>query len=1125
MAIEKSGKCIEDEWKGVHFSMPKDVKLLVESFAKDRKQKKQYVLTLLICAVMVSLFVAWGFKLTGISATADDTEMAEALEAAAMMDETQETEATETAETETEEDSEKLVTAQTKQEKTVKASKLAVQTSDDAETENVYRFYFAAPSGWENYVIRANVNLQSDKENWRYYEMKDVGSIGNTHVYCASIPKDECIYNGYATLQFQKCNKLNDTSIIEQKVAFASTWTSIDNLVNKIYRDTGSGYTWHSYGLAGKTIYFSTASFSQETSFSFLVDGVEVTPKYNKTKKVWYYKFPDDTSATIQTSLQVKIADKTYVAFQWNDTSNNLVVVNNDGTVGVTETYEAPAVTVYYDATLSKLSYQSDVGAKNYGNGMPASTGEVLYCYATSADGTTKKTTIQMKKEASYTDTNHTWSDVWSSDIPAGYTRIRFATWNVTDENAAANGDGTAMYTIPEDLDKPCFYADTSDSVIYTGGNRGGYWDEVYTIRDAQKGKGSNVNNVPSGSFVKDSDTFYVDSVVYDYFSDYELNGVSRSTYDTTSNGSAQRNWVTFRQFDQALSKYYENKGESFPIYTGHFQPDILDGAKFSTIADTLNLYGYSKTTPYNFLSINNSYWNQYGTEQKLYNSATQGLVNGELSADGNLKNLSGNGEQPHFNVGFLQGSNSKNTKIGEVYDNVAFPFTKKEVYEDEEGVEYWWYDSASTSLFMKKNTSDNSYYMDGKSGTKDDKCKNVNSSGTTSTGAAGDVSNTYGYFPLNYNATSMNGATYNYGFGTKMSFKFRLTSDGTVKNSKGDDVPIRFRFSGDDDVWVFIDGKLVLDCGGAHGKVTGLLDFSTVNADNTSKPRTAYVSNVKEAGDSNLRYTKLGSSLNLRYTAGGEGGSISQSETYNYSKTFSDVIEEGDTKEHTLTMFYMERGMWESNLSVAFNFPDENQLQVQKKVDTSNVAEEFKSMFDDQSIFSFTLKNMVTHYGTITISDDSATPETFAAAFTGTISPASSANTFKVTQKDSETVLLWNAKYSNEGQKYTDKRLGILQADGDKIIDASEMRFLKFGIYYDGSDTPSQSLAYLVLTDEKGKKAYGFLNNKLYGSAVITKKAWATLTVDLDKLTEEGGFDRSRVKSIGFQYDKSENS
>lgn len=1117
MAIEKSGKCIEDEWKGVHFSMQKDVKLLVESFAKDRKQKKQYVLTLLICAVMVSLLVAWGFKLTGISATADDTEMAEALEAAAMMDETQETEATEIAETETEEDSEKLVTAQTKQEKTVKASKLAVQTSDDAETESVYRFYFAAPSGWENYVIRVNVKLQSDKDSWRYYEMKDVGSIGNTHVYCASIPKDECIYNGYATLQFQKCNNLNDTSIMEQKVAFDSTWTSIDSLVNKIYRDTGSGYAWHSYGLAGKTIYFSTASFSHETSFSFLVDGVEVIPKYNKTKKVWYYKFPDDTSATIQTSLQVKIGDKTYAAFQWNDTSNNLVVVNSNGKAGVTGTYEAPAVTVYFDATLSKLSYALpnntiDTGSnipKNSGNGMPASTAEVLYCYVTSADGVTKKTTIQMKKEASHTDTNHTWSDVWSADIPAGYTRIRFATWNVTDENAAANGDGTAMYTIPEDLDKPCFYADTSDSVIYTGGNRGGYWDEVYTIRDAQTGKNSKVNNISSGTFTKDSQTLYVDSTIYDYFSDYELNGTSRSNYDKSSNGESQRNWVTFRQFDQALSSYYQSADASYPIYTGHFQPSYSNwGTLFSDIAGTLNLY-HKFNSDNKFFAINNSTLNDYG-KGTYYNYATQGLVAPTLENNNTLLMVSNSNAQPHFNTSFLEGDNSKNTKIGEVYDDVAFPFTKKEVYEDENGVEYWWFDSANTSLTLKKNSSDSSYYLDGKVGQQNNQSYNVNSSSKI-----GDVSNTYGYFPLNFNATEKTASTYNYGFGTKMSFKFRLTSDGTVKNSVGDDVPIRFRFSGDDDVWVFIDGKLVLDCGGAHGKVTGLLDF---------KDKKAYVSDVKEAGDSTLRYTKLGSSLNLTYTAGGEEGSTSQSETYNYSKAFSDVIATGDTKEHTLTMFYMERGMWESNMSVAFNFPDENQLQVQKKVDTSNVADEFKSMFDNQSIFSFTLKNMVTHYGTITISDDSATPETFASAFTGTISPASSANTFKVTQKDSETVLLWNAKYSNEGQKYTDKRLGILQADGDKIIDASEMRFLKFGIYYDGSDTPSQSLAYLVLTDENGKKAYGFLNNKLYGSAVITKKAWATLTVDLDKLKKEDGFDWSKVNSIGFQYDKSQN-
>lgn len=140
---------------------------------------------------------------------------------------------------------------------------------------------------------------------------------------------------------------------------------------------------------------------------------------------------------------------------------------------------------------------------------------------------------------------------------------------------------------------------------------------------------------------------------------------------------------------------------------------------------------------------------------------------------------------------------------LGEVYHNVSFPFKKK---ADEHGVEYWWFDSSKTTLAMQKDLSTQKYYL--KNTDNQSWARNVKSDGKDA--------EAYGFFPFNETTGGTNAAKYNFGFGTKLEIKFRLTKDGTVRGEDEQPVPITFAFSGDDDVWVFIDGKLALDVGGA---------------------------------------------------------------------------------------------------------------------------------------------------------------------------------------------------------------------------------------------------------------------------------------------------------------------
>lgn len=800
----------------------------------------------------------------------------------------------------------------------------------------------------------------------------------------------------------------------------------------------------------------------------------------------------DLTGKTLSSDTIIEV-EKDNIIYRFYPNRNlSLVTIDSDGNAGLSIYRNNPSgtYTVYYDATLSKLSYEGTNDVKNGGKGIPYPDNAArVYYYATNG---TKPITGEMKL-----DNKEGYPDVYKVDLPDGYDQVRFAAYNVQNEKPSDNGDATDLVTIPGNLMNPCYYGDSSDDVIYKGGNRGGYWDEAYTVRDpekeAEQHNSKDVVDINEGTFTRNASTLYVNSTFYDYYTDYELNGKNRDDYDQNNPAAgSQRSYVTFRQFDQALSNYYKNKNVSIPIYTGHFQPDYKEnnsqwGNPFSAIAGTLDLYGYNKNNQSGFMSTNNSTLDANG-KGKYYDSAAQGLVANALS-ENNLMTSDNNALEPHFNEEFLTGDNSKHTALAKVYKNVSFPFTKQKVDDkgdknDNSGVEYWYFDSADTTLAMRTDKESGSYYL--KDVGHQDWSKNVNSSSNTS-----GVSNTYGFFPFNETAAKCSASNYNYGFGTKLEFKFRLTEDGQVVGTDGSNHPIKFNFSGDDDVWVYVDGKLALDVGGAHGKVTGQIDF---------KNKIATVSNTKK----------------------------SQNESSNEGAptTSSVEIKGSNSDEHTLTMFYMERGMWESNMKVSFNIPDENEFAVEKKVDTTGVNTDLfpASLFEDASVFPFTIQNQATHYAPkATESSDAKSPKTYNDSFSAEkLSKTSSQNTFETKDEmaGQKNVVYWKAIRDDAEGEYVNKRFGIIQPAKGETFDASDTNaFLQFKMYYDYQDIPGLTSTYLELEDSLGRKIGGYLSGKTYGNSSLVQKKWNTIQVDLSKLQGDKTFDYSKIKNIKFNY------
>lgn len=977
----------------------------------------------------------------------------------------------------------------------------------------------------------------------------------------ATVPNN----NGIKIYQYMRFVDVDGTTLLSESVNIEEALNAGGTLYYGMKQETNATTAtseWSNSKISSTApnitkLYFDKTSFpiSEANSIKIKVgDGKETAAQVDSADKSILSYDLSGKSVAANTIITVSYNDIIY-RFYPNGIRNVVKIDGDKAEINDIYRESTGTYTVYFDATLSKLQYDNRDAANN---SLPRDN-ENIYYYAWGENLTSVGGQLQKVESVG---NNTLKGDVYSADLTNKYEHILFYSANnqiipnTNNTGVADNSSKTCDLTIPwSSVTAPCFYADTSDDSIYTAAStsiatslRSGYWDEVGKVRDADGKKKDGTYNIynngtqigignarqdqqvvdiPEGTLTRDSDMLYVNTTLYDYYSDYELNGYNRDNYSNTdlvtaaTSNKLQFMYQPFRQFDQALSTYYSDNNATSPIYWGNFQN--YDGNPYSEISNTLNLYGSDKWNE--FIFNNNSMWGSNVPEMcpspnksgqlSNGNNATQGLVSDTLS-DNNLmiKTSEGTVKAPYFDESFLAGNNSKNTVLGKVYNGVTFPFVKEKMNSKSDSsakgtVEYWTFDSAKSAkngnLELQHSEADG-YFLNPTNNAVYGQTADKGFPDTSGQGKSGK-----NYFPFNNTKQSGTAAKLNYGFGQKFDLKFRLSSDGTVTTSDNEKVPIEFNFSGDDDVWVFIDGKLVLDVGGGHGKVSGTINF---------KDKTVTVSGIKNP------------------TGGG-------ADTNGTAKKFDAIKEEDNTKEHTLTMFYMERGLWESNMSISFNFPDENEFQVEKNVDTTDVAEDFKACFDNVSAFPFTILNQATHYAAKEATGGQEIKnKTFNDTFgTNTISNVGN-NVFehletcrdeadKGTEKSD--VVHWKAELSDDGT-YKHLRWGIIYPSSGKGNEfnatytigkstTNHYKYLQFSLY-DGvvTETPSLNNMYVELEDSNNNKIGGFLSaGNTYNSLNLKKGKWNTITIDLDKLSKTTtSFDYSKIVNIKFDYNLS---
>ncbi len=436
-------------------------------------------------------------------------------------------------------------------------------------------------------------------------------------------------------------------------------------------------------------------------------------------------------------------------------------------------------------------------------------------------------------------------------------------------------------------------------------------WVDVQSVSPKEKYDRMNVIPLPSDS------VFYADVALVDYLNNNRVMGNAAEGYYTDNQGEwlGQEDAV-YSYLNNLISEQVMNAGYSYPLFFG---PLHFVKSRYSKVVGSdawLSLGNWSTAANVAF-----------GTSSGGTNvsGVVQGLVGNRLDANGNLIDPVNGTPLLYFNKTAAQNWTNNGHRVMAYYDNLKFPF--KKTYDAATRVTTYSYDSA-TDYAVYYDYENNQLYA--------------------SNTFVEDQKGNKGFYPLNEPDDRDNEV--NNGFGAKFSIDFTVGDKGVLANGE----PVTFEFTGDDDVWVFIDGVLVLDMGGAHAKANGKIDFSTL---------TATVANAASVTDSYMV------KFDTTYEASSFRGKNYNNYLYNNdieeravlatstkTKSFADLGLDFDYDQvHTMTVFYMERGMFESNFSMEFTMvPVPSGLTVSKNLNDKDINAGLLNAVSNTKDFNF---------------------------------------------------------------------------------------------------------------------------------------------------------------------------